>query len=106
MGWKAETIYNAIAPGTTLLIIEDPTILGVPPKQLAEGSEILVMFGSAKPETIKVLAIEEQGADIRSASGIWHMTPRHSNDPAPPYIIRADWANRQEWVVRHAVRAE
>lgn len=103
MGWRAETIYNAIAPGTSFLIIEDPTVSGMPPKQLTAGAEILVTFGSGKTELIKVIAIDEDGADIRSTSGAWRMTPRTTSDPLPPYVIRADWANRQGWIVRDAI---
>jgi len=99
MDWKAETIYNVVAPGTTFLIIE-PTISGVPPKRLTEGTEIVVEFSSAKPERIKVLNIDDDGADIQSSSGVWRMTPT-ANDP--PTMGKADWANRQEWVVRHAI---
>ena len=76
MGWKAETIYDVVAVGTTFLIIEDPTISGVPPKKLSAGTEILVMFGSAKPERIKVINIDDDGADIQSSSGVWRMTAR------------------------------
>ena len=100
MDWKAETIYNVVAPGNTFLIIE-PTISGAPPKRLSAGTEIVVEFGSAKPERIKVLNIDYDGADTQSSSGVWRMTPRTANDP--PTMGKADWANRQEWVVRRAI---
>ncbi len=99
MGFEALTLYNAIGVNTAFLIIENPTVPGTTPRSLSVGDHIKVVFNDDSTTKIAIVSITGSSAVfVCEDETHWEMTPPTSQDFRP--LIHADWAHRQEWIVR------
>ena len=103
MKWAGETNFVTIGKGTSLLLFENPYVVGEPPAQLAAGEKVEIRLGGdQKMIAATVIAAEPHAATLELADGTkWSMTPPRSNEL--PTGITWSGGPSQEWVIRDQV---
>jgi hypothetical protein len=99
MAWEAHTNFRQIGAGTTLHLIESPTVPGYPPGPIQVGSDMAVEFAAGTRGKVKVISASQDEMVIQEPSGrTWKLTPWLASDF--PVSIDSPGLNSQDWVVR------
>lgn len=99
MAWEAHTNFGKIGVGTSLHLIESPTVQGYPPGPLQVGSDIAIEFAAGARGKAKIISASHDEMVLQEPSGkTWKLTPWQTSDF--PVSINSPGLNSQDWVVR------
>jgi hypothetical protein len=103
MAWEAHTNFRQLGIGTSLHLVESPTVVGYPPSPIQIGAVMAVEFGPNTRGKVTVLSASQYEMVIQEPAGkIWRLTPWEPSDS--PVRINSPGLNWQDWVIRSEIQ--
>ncbi len=99
MAHTADTTYRNIGVGTSLHIMQSPTVSGTPPQPLLPNTNLPINHSGGGVTNAKVISSAHGEATIELADGSkWRMTHHRPDDP--PSLFAPTVLHSQDWVIR------
>ena len=104
MAWVGHTKFPKIGVGTSLRLVESPTIPGRSPSPVQAGSEIEIEMAAGARTKATIVSVSDNEIQIELPDGtLWQMTHLTPNDF--PVKIDSRGLNAQDWVIRFQIQS-
>ena len=104
MAWVGRTNFSKIGVGTSLRLVETPTIPGRSPSPVQAGSEIEIEMAAGVRTKVTIVSVADNEIQMELPDGtVWQMTHLTPNDF--PVRIDSPGLNAQDWVIRFQIQS-